>query len=255
MRWEEITTLVRASQSLGLQVVLFPQANFWMAIDEWWATASRQDDWWNNWFEQYRNFALYHAEIAAQNNLPAIILGGTWLKPALPHGILADGNPSGVPQYALERWQSLIQEMRTRFSGKIGWALSAEDLQNSPAFIYNLDFVYVLLSVNEEAFEQGQIRTSELLYWIDAVLLPAQQTWGKPIVLGLTAASSPHDQNQVEAYSIALSTCTQRDWIVGFVSRNFYPLSQSLNISDSIFGKPAMSFLSTWFAMVSAGNP
>ncbi len=255
MRWEEITTLVRASQGLGLQVVLFPQANFWMAVDEWWSTAPRHDDWWNNWFEQYRNFALYHAELAAQNNLSAIILGGTWLKPALPQGVLAEGNSSGVPQYALERWQSLIQEMRTRFSGKLGWALPAEDIQNPPVFLNNLDFVYVLLSVNEDTNEQGQIRASEILYWIDALLLPAQQTWGKPIVLGLSAASSPHVQNQVEAYSLALSACTQRDWMLGFVSRNFYPVSQSLNIHDSIFGKPTMSFLSTWFAMVSTSTP
>lgn len=255
MRWEEITTLLHTGQSQGLQVVLFPQANFWMDSDEWWATASRQADWWINWFEQYRNFALYHAELAAQNNLPAIILGGAWLKPALPQGALADGTPSGVPAHVLDWWQSLIQEMRARFTGKIGWALSSGELQHPPQFINLVDFVYVLLSVESSPRTSDQIRPSEISYWMDAVLLPSQQSWGKPIVLGLSAASSPDYQSQAEAYGAALSACSQREWIHGFVSRGFYPLSQSLNIPDSIFGKPAMSYLSHWLSLLNPIHP
>ncbi len=105
--WKDIANMITEGQSKGLNVALRPVPNFPDTADEWWASAPRDFPWWENWFARYSAFARHFATLGAKEDAPLLILGGEWLAPALPGGVLADGSPSGVPADAEERWRAL----------------------------------------------------------------------------------------------------------------------------------------------------
>ncbi len=119
----------------GLNIALRPTPHFLIDSDEWWTSAPRDESWWQVWFEQYRTFALHHADLAARSEAQALILGGGWLAPALPGGLLADGSPSGVPQDAEARWQNLLAEVRQHYQGQLIWAMPAQAIKDPPAIL------------------------------------------------------------------------------------------------------------------------
>ncbi len=52
---------------------------------------------------------------------------------------------------------------------------------------------------------------------------------------------------QVDIYNAALNAINGREWIVGFVSRGYYPPVAVQDLSASIHGKPAADVLWYWF--------
>ncbi len=95
--WPDLAEQIQAGHAAGLNIAIRPSPRFLIDREEWWTSAARDESWWQVWFEQYRDFALHHADLAARTEAQALILGGGWLSPALPGGKLADGSPSGVP--------------------------------------------------------------------------------------------------------------------------------------------------------------
>jgi hypothetical protein len=54
-------------------------------------------------------------------------------------------------------------------------------------------------------------------------------------------------QEQLDAYSAILTQIQAREWIVGVVSRGFYPPAILIDPSQSIHGKPVENSLLLWF--------
>ncbi len=280
--WFDMLSWLREASERGLNIALFPQPRFLSNQSEWWFSATRDFAWWQVWFERYRNFALYHADLAAKTNSNALILGGEWLTPAYPNGILPDGSSSLVPSDAETRWRILIQELRNHFKGPIIWAVTVRQAQQAPPqFLDSVDAIYLLWSEpfandensNPSVEEMTRIAENQL----DSVGGVLRDRFKKAILLGVSYPSIPEAklgcavqpagtcwdevtqpimsntapsvdlQAQVDSYNAMLSAMNTRFWVSGFISRGFYPPAALLDPSPSIHGKPAASLLTYWF--------
>ena len=90
-----------------MNVALKPSPNFPINASEWWSSSPRDFAWWIVWFERYSQFAIHHADLAQQSGANKLILGGNWVFPALPEGVVPTGLPSGVPSDAETRWREI----------------------------------------------------------------------------------------------------------------------------------------------------
>jgi hypothetical protein len=280
--WQDVGQIVQQGRDLNLNIALYPQPQFPTRLADWWVQTPRDFPWWHTWFERYRSFALNFADLASGTDSGALILGGVWVSPALPDGLLPDGNPSGVPADAEARWRSLLQEVRAHYQGKILWALPYTLASNPPAFLDSVDGIYLVwsapLSDDPNATEQAMEYNAG--QYLDANILPMQQRFNKPIVLafsypsadgGITGCILPPGgnsclpfpalaqpkpdipelqvdfQEQVDAYNAMLVATGQRDWINGIISTGYYPPASLADKSTSIHGKPAEEVLAYWF--------
>jgi hypothetical protein len=248
--WFDLTDMLQQVKGRGLNTALYPDVNFAIRWDQWWASAPREaPGWWPVWFEQYRAFVMHHTDLAAASGAEAIILGGDWLTPALPSGVLPDGQPSGAPADAETRWRSLLAEVRSRYGGKLFWSISSDRIETPPSFLDAFDLIYLTLTIPPgESFESMLGR--DLESWLDSVVWPTQLISGTPVLLALDIPSNPTLQMQVDLYQTALSAATQRDWIGGVIAAGYDPAAALRDASSSVHGKPAGELLGLWFAQL-----
>lgn len=282
--WSDLSYELSLANERGLQVALKPTTNIPGNIDEWWQTANRDFSWWQVWFERYRNFALNYADLAARSGAQSLILGGDWLSPALPNGVLADKSLSGVPVDADARWRMLIGEVKTHYGGPVFWSLTySQAVTNPPPFLDAVDGIY--LEWSEPLVASGQTYNSqaelekEAGRILDNGMIPFLARFNKPLIIGVFYPSAdgaangcihtpentclnPHlldqpnpnipavqidFQEQADLYNAMLSAINQRSWIQGFISRGYYPPAILRDKSASIHGKPVEELLSYWF--------
>jgi hypothetical protein len=271
--WADTADTVSRARAAGLNVALFAQANLPAQADAWWASVPRTPDWWDAWFARYQAFADYHADLAAKAEAQMLILGGGWLKPALPGGTLADGSSSGVPADADARWSAIFADVRARFKGSVYWALSYPgSLQSAPAFLKDLDGVYLVWSASlgdSAGPSQDDLRVAAGTL-LDTDVQPFQAGLQKPVILaaayasadgswlakapaaalfqpGSAAAGTVNLQVQADIYQALLAAVNERSWLGGFVSRGYFPPVGLQDASASVHGKPSADILWYWF--------
>jgi hypothetical protein len=266
--WADTLDTVSRARASNLNVALFPAANLPSDFITWWTSVPRDASWWNTWFERYAAFAAYHADLATKSDAQALILGGDWVTPALPGGQI-NGSSSGVPADAEVRWQAIITDVRSRFTGSVYWALSYPGgLQSAPEFAKNLDGVYLLWAapLSGSGVDEIKAAAGQLL---DTDIQPFQATMQKPVILAVAypsadnaasaslpvsalfqpgSAQAPVNlQAQVDVYQALLMAVNERDWVGGFVSRGYYPPVVLQDASASIHGKPVADVLWYWY--------
>ena len=282
--WLDSAVMVSQARAMNLNVGIFPIAHFTTDnSNDFWKSAPRDANWWDNWFDQYRAFADNYADLATQSGAQMLILGGgTWISPALPNGVLADGSSSGVPSDADTRWTTIITEVRTHFNGKILWALpyAPGKLNTSLSFLQNTDGIYLLWSAPLAA-QAGTSKTDLLTQagkLLDNEISPLASLINKPIIIALAYPSAggvttgcisdgkggcldwldlnePNDpqsapvdlQSQYDLYEAMFNAINTRPWVGGIVSRGFYPPAALQDKSASVHGKPAADLLWYWF--------
>ncbi len=279
--WFDVIDLVTQANNINGSTLIFPAPNFSQPVDEWWATASRDFSWWLVWFEQYTNFILHHADIAGQNGVEGIIIGGPWVNPALPSARLFDGSPSGVPADSEERWRGLLANVRARFPGKIFWALTMDQTVEPPAFMDSVDGIYLLwdaalTSEMDVPVENLQAEAGGIL---DTQIQPLQSRFGKllyiavsyPSAIGSTTGCaltitgdcypiqdlttmspkiydlSLNSQEQINAYSAVFNAIYERDWINGVIARGYYAPAKLIDPGLSSHGKKLDDLIKLWF--------
>lgn len=289
--WQDILTISNLAHQANLQTALYPALRFPGTAEAWWSQAARTFGWWNSWFDRYREMVLHFADAAAATGAQALVLGGAWVTPALPGGLLPDGSPSGVPADAEARWRALFAEVRQHYPGALFWALPFPFPKTAPQAPPFLDAVDGLLlewapaltedpQADEATLEQA---TGALL---DDKVYPLQQTWGKPVLLapaypaadgGVTgcvryrnqgclspsslrpghipADLAPDLQEQVDAYNALFLSVNARPWVGGIVLREYYPLAALQDPSPSLYGKPAADVAGYWFQTWQAASP
>lgn len=281
--WSDNLLFVNQARALNLNVAIFPTPRFPVATANWWLDAPRTPEWWLEWFDAYRRFALHHADMATQSGAQALVLGGEWLMPAMPNGLLADGRPSGVPADADSRWQAILTEVRTRYKGPILWAwpYTAGNLSAPPAFLSATDGIYLLWAAplasaantpkDQLAAEAGRLLDSEVAAFQAAIqksiilglAFPSATTAGTPCLpdsqgrcLDWIAMSRPNPdypsvalslKTQADLYQAMLEALNARAWIGGVVSRGYYPPTLLQDKSASVHGKPAADVLWYWY--------
>ena len=281
--WNDLEETILQARSSGIEIAVFPQPVFATTADQWWNSSTRDFSWWVAWFESYRAFLLNFADLSTQTKSSAMVIGGDWVLPALPGGKLQDGSSSGVPWDADQRWQDLIKEVKTHFTGPLIWATPwVKDSSSLPDFVKNFDEVYVLFSEPVASSSTPSVSDLETTFAdvFDNNLAPWQQQLGKPIILGIaypsalggasnciTISSSgcvvpgtlnqtgrlPSSvqidlQTQANLYEALMVVINSRNWIGGMVSRGFYPPAEVQDASTSVNGKPAYNVLKYWFS-------
>jgi hypothetical protein len=280
--WLDTAIMVSQARAANLNVGLFPVPHFATSAVEFWKQAPRDAAWWQDWFDHYRAFIVNYADLAAQSGSQAIVVGGDWVDPALPDGLLTDGSPSGAPADAEAKWQSLIAEVRQHFSGKVWWAMPYVPgrIQSSFAFLSETDGVYLLWSapLGSDAGTSKAVLVNTAGALLDNEVGPLAALINKPVMLGLaypsasgvesgclsdgqggcldwSALNQPHDppglnvdmQAQSDAYQAMLTAINSRSFITGLVSRGYYPPAMLQDKSASVHGKPAADLLWYWF--------
>ena len=282
--WMDAAAAVQAASQAGLQSAIFPRIQTDLLADGLWNEAVPDAGWWESWFSRYRTFALHHADLAAQTQASMLILGGPDVTPALPGGVLPNGEPSGVPDNAGDFWQHLLTEIRGRYTGQIAWALPYPfPAAPLPEGLDQYDALYIvfnarLTEVNDPTEAELQEAFST---WLDTNILPVAEETGKPVILALDYPSAdgaasgcvlitdhclPFDllnqpvpdlpevqldlQEQVNIYNAALNAVIARPWINGVVSVGYYPPAALQDTSASVHGKPASDVLWYWFPKI-----
>lgn len=284
--WTDLIYALSTARERGLKTAINPTPSFPGNPHDWWLTAPRDFSWWVAWYDRYTTFVLHHAELAERSEAEALVLGGEWVTPALPHGVLKDMSPSGSPADSEARWRDLIREVKARYSGYLIWEISyPEGMFVPPAFIDEFDFIYLswsaALADENEASEEIYIERAGSL--LDEVVQPFYEQVQLPLILGVSYSSahgsvtgciidreaefegycldpallsSPNLDiptvemslaEQASAYNALLMAINERDWIAGFISRGFYPPAALIDKSNSVHGKPASEVLGYWY--------
>ncbi len=288
--WIDSAIMVSQARALGLNVALFPTPNFPANQDastppssSFWLGAPRDAQWWQTWFTRYRAFAINYADLASQTGAQTLILGGDWVKPALPGGTLPDGNPSNVPADAEAQWKAIIADVRSHFKGQIFWATQfTPSVVTTPLnFLQDVDGIYLLwsasLSTSQTATKADYANEAGRL--LDNEVAPLVSLLNKPLILAVDYASatgaangcvpdgagrcldtnslrrpnaditaaSLNLQTQADTYEAVLTALNSRTWVSGIVSRGYYMPVALQDKSSSIHSKPAADILWYWF--------
>lgn len=281
--WSDTITSVTQARAINLNVALFPQPRFGTTSDEFWRTAPRDFNWWNNWFDHYRAFLVHYADLASLSGAQALVIGGDWISPALPAGTLPDGTPSGVPADAETRWRSLMAEVRQHFRGIVIFALPYDRATISAPvnILTDADIVYLLwfARLSDQSNPNKADLLAEVGRLLDENVSPIQLQVNKPFIIGLSYPSSTYSatgcipdgsggclywnalnrpnpdvgtvnldlQQQVDIYDAVFNAVNLRTWISGLVSRGYFAPVALQDKSASIHGKPTADLLWYWF--------
>jgi len=279
--WNNALETIAYARALNFSTLVYPSLQFNPNAAEFWRLTPRSPQGWQDWFDRYRAFALYHADLAAKGGAQGLILGGEEIFPSLPGGLLPDGSPSGVPDDAEARWRSLLTEIRQHFNGRIYWAHPYRDtLPPAPAFIDAFDGIYLLWSVPLGANANDlDSMTAEAARRMESDLLPFLAQTHKSVILALyypsaagtdrgciasglggcldpralerPAADVPgatlDTQTQFNLYQAVLNAINTREWIGGLIARGYYPPAALMDKSASVRNKPTGDLLWYWF--------
>lgn len=286
----ELISYITTSSSAGLNVGIYPTPQFPLPPDQWWYEARRDFSWWVVWFDRYTQFILHHAQLASQYNLGAMIIGGEWIMPALPGGVLYDGSPSGVPADAESRWRNLITQIRELYPGTLIWALKyPQGIQDTPSFITEADEIMLHWSAPlSEADSPSIIELyTEAARIFDLEIYPIYNSKDLPVILaieypsangsssgcitvnnetctsgGELSTNNPDMDNavldleeQANLYNAVFMAVNERDWIKGVISMGFYPPIPLQDPSISVYSKPASGVLWYWFPRFLGSQP
>lgn len=288
--WIDTAIMVSQARDNGLSAAIFPTPRFPPSTDssvsagaQFWKNAPRDAAWWQSWFTRYRAFLVNYADLAAQSGAQSIILGGEWVAPSLPGGLLPDGTPSNVPADAEAQWRAIITDVRNHFKGQVLWALPYEKSSfTAPVnFLRDVDGIYLLWSIpiatSASATKTDYITEAGRL--LDNEVSPLGTLLGKPIILAVSypaaigaaggcvpngaggcldfnALSRPNAdvptaslslQTQSDIYEALLIAVNARPWVSGFVSRGYFMPVALQDKSTSINGKPAANVLWYWY--------
>jgi hypothetical protein len=282
--WNDTYRMVTQARALNMNVAIFPTPRFTTSAGDFWASAPKNEDWWQTWFDHYRAFIINFADLATQSGAQTLILGGDWIEPALPGGRLADGSTSsGVPADAQTRWKAIIADVRTHFRGRILWALpyDQEYVDTPLGFLSDIDGIYLLwsLKLSDSSNPSKSTLYDEAGRILDTNVSPLASLLGKPIIVAVaypsangsvsgclsdgrggclhwTQLSPPNPdassltlnlQLQADIYEAMLTAVNARQWVGGFISRGYYPPTILQDKSASVHGKRAADVLWYWY--------
>lgn len=281
--WLDTLQAAQLGKAQNLSVVIYATPRMLPSNMDFWKSAPKTAEWWNSWFERYRAFAIYHADLAAQSGASALVLGGDAVMPSLPGSTLADGSPSNVPADAEQRWRSILTEVHQHYSGLLLWAhpYNGKAMAVAPPFMDQFYAFYILwsapLASNSAADLETMTQTAVTMLDVDIapLLLSAQKgaviAPDYPSAVGAStgcvssggdgcvdwrALSRPYSdvlsaeldlKGQADLYQALLQAINQREWVGGLISRGYYPPLALRDKSSSVRGKMTADLLWYWF--------
>ena len=276
----ELMDLLGNIHTFNMETGLFPRIAPTNTVQSFWSSQEHSEDWWQVWFNSYRQFILNYARIAAEAQADWFVIGGKDVMPAFPGGVFADGSASDIPDGFDDLWLQLISEIRSIFSGDLVWATNAQiSLDPLPNFLNSMDAVYITVDSPIGFSENPTLE--EISYNVQVVInsqvYDVYESTQKPIIVGLaypsvTGASSGcslldyecsndgiflNDEvaefsvnldEQVLIYNATLSILADQEWINGIAIKGYDPTIIKLDGTSSITGKPAFDVIWYWFS-------
>jgi hypothetical protein len=238
--------------------------------------------WWDEWFRQYEGFVLYHANLAREEGVDAILLD--W---SANLTVPANGGPDDY----VSRWEGLMGRARKAYSGPFG----IDTLAGSPAgsyaepwmfnefrpFLHLFDFVGValwgglsdnasptqgLLDLNAEALAEGTLdavtRATGLPTVVSGAAFPANdgtsinaRDVSEPNFAGEfgpeSALTLPYDGlEQAMVYQALLKAIAGHPGVIGFYPFHYNWTSLPLGLNYSIRGKAAERVVTEWYGSI-----
>lgn len=272
----DIQKINNSVMQAGMYFALFPQPNLYPSLETYWTQANLTYTWWQKWMDDYERFIINYADFAESNNISTIYIGGKFILPSYPNGFLPNGNPSNTPLNFPDRWIGLIEKVRSRYHGQLGFALPySENIKTPPAFLDKFDILYIemdasLSASNPPSTDEIKDRMGQIL---DQEIYELYETLGKPIILGLDyysmdgaasncanlgdicrrVASNPQSLStvdtveQADIYHGIFQASLERSWISGWVSKGYNPAVAVQDQSSSVHGKPAYQVTSYFY--------
>lgn len=277
---QDIDNIYRSVEEAGLLFALFPQPKLLPSDVDYWAEAQLTYNWWQEWFKDYERFILNYADFAEVSGIQYLIIGGDFVAPAIPGGSLSNGASSNLPADIAEKWTALIGNIRTRYHGKLGFALPYSVRADATAdLLAQVDEIYVEISTplsanSSPAVDEIEERMGKIL---DEEIYNLYATHGKPVAIGINYYSvdgsasdciqsgqpcsvlinNQSNSNlsldmveQADIYQGVLRAAAQRPWLSGVISQGFNPAVAVQDASSSVLGKPAMDVLTYYYRQV-----
>ena len=276
--WQDLSQSIRLAQAAGLKVAVRPTTAFSIPASAWWSEAELSDGWWQTWFDRYRLLILNAADTAQQTGAEALVLGDENLLPSLPGGKIAD--QSSAPYDAQQRWESLLGEIRQRYSGAIIWRSTGLGQDQIPDLVSQMDGLFVVCSQNlsdSENITPDELEQAWTNYF-ENELRSVRDRLNKPVWVGLAYPSVDRSASgcvktgencipgnvfaqagldipgttldmveQAEIYNAAFRAVNKNDWVSGIFSSGYYPPVTLQDKSISVSGKPAEDVIWYWF--------
>ncbi len=267
----EIVSIKEKASEAGLTLAIYPQINTKESFDDFWSTNGKSFNWWKAWFDQYERFILNYVDFSEAHGINTIILGGKTASPGFPGGRLPDGSFSNTPFDYNERWAKLIEKMRSRFSGQIGFAIPYSSyLDDAPQVISAADFILFEFDASLSSTTSPNVSELEAGFnsIVDKDLYNLYATFQKPVVLSISYPSmdgsasncansgfkcmditngSVDVAEQADIYQAILRSSITKPWIYGLISDGINPAAAVQDTSPSVNGKPAIQVLSYFF--------
>ena len=231
----------------GIPLAIFPKFDTTgMDMNQWWKNAERSDGWWQSWFDRYHTFIMNYALQAAAFQADVLVLNDGSIDPALPSGLLSDGNPSGVHGNAVDRWKQLITDIRSVYGGQIYWPVyENSDINNQKEIIAQVDKV-IYAGMDNNLITSGNTAEDVELYFSEHIH-PVYENTAKPLIIAIRFSSDIPAEKQDELYKAIFEQINQQSWVSGVISSGFNPTIRVDDVSNSVFGKPAMQLISYWY--------
>ena len=279
--FEDLDQISESVIESGLTVGLYPQPRYNSTSSNYWSSSDRSYNWWEDWFDKYQLFILHYADYAELNGIQTLIIGGSQVAPAFPQGNLPDGKPSNTPYDFEDKWNGLIANIRSKFSGQLFFALPYSDsLDESPDFLVNVDAIYVELSSaistsGNPGVDDIKSRFSQML---DNEIYKLYAYYQKPVIIVLdylsvdgsasncldisdscqayaaaqdSAFVSIDEDEQAYIYQAVIEESIQRNWIYGIISQGYNPSVLVRDNSSSVRGKKASLVLAHYYNSIS----
>lgn len=275
----DLAKIIKLTNEAGIQAALYPQPGLEPSPSTYWSQAELTYLWWQNWFKDYEEFIINFTDFAEVNNLPLLVIGGQNTTPAFPNGRLYNGSPSNTPFDVTDRWNTLFDQIRSRYHGQIGFAIPySSNLDNTPDFIQKADFIYMEMesavsASNNPSKDEIEGQMEKIL---DEEIYKLYAVFQKPIIIGINYYSvdgsasncvnygnscndimrnspeifSPDMLEQADTYQGILSAAVTRPWISGLISKGYNPGVAVQDLSSSTRGKPAMQVLSYFYNQI-----
>lgn len=275
---QELKEMASAAAGKGIAIGVYPQTSLGRFENVFWSTSNQDFGWWNSWFQRYTRFMVHYAELSEKNGVSIFILGEKGMRTSYVYGGDDTSLLASEPTFA-DYWPNLVSDLRTKFTGKIYWAIPMTGDGTLGAvpdgILEQVDGVYVIWETDLFS-ETGSVsletigpkimeQLSLLLQYEQAgldVVIHYQYPSTEAGVRGTLNVNGTEKlleevtdysgyavnlQTQTVLYQAILQAIDSQPWIDGFVSGGYYPGAGVKDASGSVRGKPAESLLSLYY--------
>jgi hypothetical protein len=288
--WDDLSNQIQIARSFSFKTLVYPSLKF-SSPGIWDPKTPKTRSEWDSWFANYRSFLLFFADNASVNLADALILGGQDVVGLLPGEIqITDMNPEEASDYANQKWQLILADIRSHFHGKVFLAIQTGNEKDFPSSLSIQVDGYYLLWNGISSYDSNSNPDSiaaQIANDLPSTLIQELSATGKPVIVGLSipsakgpgidcgtdtatclpdslyspGSSTPQGitldlQKQVNIYQAALAFFSAQPWVNGIISRGYYPPAALMDLSASIHGKPVSQTISSWFhQLIGIPNP